>query len=168
MNNCKTCGKAHDKKHVLKKTPLAYCSNECAQWQCHLNRLNKFNKYPEFREKHRREERERYRKKRGIKSDDDLLVAKAGSGCITKQGYKRLTKRGHPNAASRGAIFEHVYVMSEYLKRPLRKGETVHHKNGNRLDNRIENLELWSSSHPYGQRVEDKIKWCKEFLAQYE
>ncbi len=39
---------------------------------------------------------------------------------------------------------------------------------GIRDDNRIENLELWSKAQPSGQRVEDKIKWCKEFLKEYE
>lgn len=36
-----------------------------------------------------------------------------------------------------------------------------------RDDNRIENLELWSTSHPAGQRVSDKIEWCIEFLTDY-
>jgi hypothetical protein len=57
--------------------------------------------------------------------------------------------------------------MSQYLGRPLRKKETIHHKNGIRDDNRIENLELWDCRHPYGQRVEDKITFYKEFLEQY-
>lgn len=63
---------------------------------------------------------------------------------------------------------EHRLVMEQHLGRALHSHETVHHLNGIRDDNRIENLELWSSSHPYGQRVADKLKWCREFIQQYE
>ena len=42
------------------------------------------------------------------------------------------------------------------------------HINGDHRDNRLENLELWTTSQPSGQRVIEKIQWCKEFLALYE
>jgi hypothetical protein len=73
----------------------------------------------------------------------------------------------HPNAATTGLIAIHTIVMSEHLGRPLIKGESIHHKNGMKDDNRIENLELWNRSQPYGQRVEDKISWMIAFLHEY-
>lgn len=65
-------------------------------------------------------------------------------------------------------IFEHRWVMQQELGRPLFDDENVHHINGDRADNRLENLELWSSAQPKGQRVEDKVRFAFEILTRYQ
>ena len=55
-------------------------------------------------------------------------------------------------------ILQHRDVMEKFLGRKLEKRETVHHKNGIRSDNRLENLELWTSNHGRGQRASDIAK----------
>lgn len=75
--------------------------------------------------------------------------------------------KGEPGASKSGHILEHRKVMQDHLGRPLLDSENVHHKNGIRTDNRIENLELWSRSQPCGQRVDDKVQWAREIIALY-
>lgn len=91
----------------------------------------------------------------------DLLMNQKGSGYITPKGYKRIYKNGV-------YIEEHRYVMEQHLNRPLIKGENVHHINGNKLDNRIENLELWITHQPKGQRVCDLVEWAKQIITLYD
>jgi len=82
-------------------------------------------------------------------------------------GYVWVSNAEFPGALPGNRTLEHVVIMSRRLGRPLRKGETIHHKNGVRNDNRDDNLELWPTSHPRGQRIEDKVKWATELLALY-
>ncbi len=65
-------------------------------------------------------------------------------------------------------VFEHILVMEEILGRYLVPGESVHHRNGVRDDNRPQNLELWTRPQPTGIRVSDAIAWAHEILGLYE
>jgi HNH endonuclease len=86
---------------------------------------------------------------------------KRGRGHINKQGY-RFIRDGNRQRA------EHRVVMEAILGRPLLPGENIHHKNGKRADNRPENLELWITSQPRGQRPGDLVAWAHEILTRYE
>jgi len=83
----------------------------------------------------------------------------AGSGTIC-QGYRSFVKNGR-------RVLEHRLVMEAHLGRTLLPTETVHHVNGDRLDNRLANLELWSSSQPPGQRIKDKVEWARSIIDLY-
>ncbi len=90
-----------------------------------------------------------------------------GNGHLNAYGYRCVIAKGHPNADAIGKILEHRLVMSQYLGRPLTADENVHHLNGVRDDNRLENLELWTISQPPGQRVLDKVEWALDILRRY-
>jgi hypothetical protein len=96
----------------------------------------------------------------------DPTVIKNVGVKFDKVGYVQVrTITGNGNKGK--YTYQHRLVMEEMIGRTLVKGETVHHKNGIRQDNRPENLELWSSRQPKGQRTEDKVTYAIEILKQY-
>jgi hypothetical protein len=112
---------------------------------------------------------ERQRKGREVGPAAPLRRA-AGAGSINN-GYHSITvSPGRSRLA-------HRVVMERLLGRSLTKGETVHHVNGDRSDNRTDgpldgryrsgNLELWSSWQPAGQRVADKVDYAVQLLRRY-
>lgn len=61
---------------------------------------------------------------------------------ISWAGYIELFTPNHPFCTQRGYVKEHRLVMEKHLGRYLNENEVVHHINGDKQDNRIENLEL--------------------------
>jgi hypothetical protein len=72
-------------------------------------------------------------------------------GHVLPVGTVRPSGKGYMQVKTEnGWRAEHRIVMEHELGRPLRGGEQVHHKNGRRDDNRLENLELRSGAHGIG------------------
>lgn len=122
---------------------------------------------PEAWERERHQKFVNWREKLGIPVPIKIK-GKKGEGYINRQGYLSFKRKDHPCADKNGRVQASHLVVYEHTGRILKKGESVHHKNGHRLDNSIENLEVWSTSQPSGQRIEDKINWCIEFLIEQE
>ena len=85
----------------------------------------------------------------------------------SRSGYVMVKAPDSPMAMSNGYVVEHRLVMAEMIGRPLEKFENVHHINGVKDDNRPENLELWNTYQPAGQRPDDKVEWAVRILELY-
>lgn len=97
----------------------------------------------------------RARRNSGDPGPAQPMRGKPGEPYRTGDGYIEVRVNGRK-------VRQHRHVMEQALGRPLFKGETVHHKNGRRDDNRLSNLELWVKPQPSGQRVEDLVAWVAD------
>ena len=81
---------------------------------------------------------------------------------VASDGYVKVKDK-----VKKKTVLQHRMIMEQHLGRDLLPTENVHHINGNRADNRIENLELWNTRQPKGQRIPDKIEYAIEILKLY-
>lgn len=115
--------------------------------------------------------KDKWKKSARCNSCNRALTGPASSkwkgGRVESNGYVRVYKPDHPRAHSGRYIGEHTLVMEAHIGRYLIEGETTHHKNGVRSDNRLENLELWVSKQPTGQRPLDLLAYADEIYQLY-
>jgi hypothetical protein len=81
---------------------------------------------------------------------------------VNHAGYIEIYSPEHPNGTNRGYVREHRLIMESNIGRYLNKSEDVHHINGDKKDNKIENLMLMS--HSEHTRINNPVfaRWSKK------
>ena len=76
-------------------------------------------------------------------------------------GYILIFSPNHPSKNFNGYVYEHRLKMEEYLGRYLTKEEVIHHVNGKKDDNRIENLKLFPN---HSEHIKEDNRWTRQFV----
>ncbi len=76
-------------------------------------------------------------------------IGKKPESYISKEGYKHVYKPASRDSRDNGFVAEHRDVMGKKLGRKLNSSEIVHHKDGNKLNNKSRNLELMSKKEHF-------------------
>jgi hypothetical protein len=139
--SCKYCGKEFRVRNYRKDT-AKFCSYECTG-------------------KYRYENNKKLRKAFTYDKSGPKHPMWNGGRNINTQGYVLIYSPDHPYKDKRSCVREHRLVMEKHLGRYLKPDENVHHKNGDKQDNRLENLELLTKNE------HDKLHG-KEASAYYE
>jgi hypothetical protein len=156
MKICKICNKKFNKPYFRSKkswSKAKFCSTEC--------RIKFLNTIP----------RTKKHNQNISKSLKGKYIAEKhwswkGGRIQTKEGYIKVKTYNHPYSDKQNYVSEHRLVMEKHLKRYLQAHEIVHHKNGKRTDNKLENLELMNNiAHSKlpnsGQFNKGHIPWNK-------
>lgn len=71
----------------------------------------------------------------------------SGGRCISSHGYVKVRIPGHSHADPNGYVYGHLLAWLEAGNQPPAHGEVIHHVNGDKQDNRIENLRIEKRCH---------------------
>lgn len=118
-----------------------------------------------YRKIHYQEHEKNRRYPNGISKERECAI---GTKRVTNEGYIDIKIPSDHSSRSRDWMKEHRYIMEIFLGRKLLPEENVHHINGDKTDNRLENLELWITKQPKGQRPIDLIEYAEWIIKTYK
>ncbi|MFA6972896.1 MAG: HNH endonuclease signature motif containing protein [Gallionella sp.] len=174
--NCKTCGKKFLVFPFTQKTGRGkYCSKKCfyqnKEHKEHMSKIMIGRRLSKAtREKISRVQRG---KKLSVATRQKIKVANSGERSANWKGGRQTSTQGyvlrycptHPNRIKGNFVAEHRLIMEKHLGRTLLSTEIVHHINGNKKDNRIENLMLFASDSEHlkhHMKKDGHIRWRKK------